>query len=246
MEERGLSAYIAELIGTFLLVLFIALVVSVYASKAISTPEFAVIGLLHAFLLMMLIQTLGGVSGAHFNPAVTLALASVRKIRAGDAAVYMAVQVVGAIAGAALAKLILDELPGGPNLGNVSVSSSLLAGKTLLGALCELAGTFALVWAIMGVAVNPRANPDWGGWVIGATLGFAVLVFAPLTGAGINPARALGPAIVKGEFVGGFGKFVVVYIVGPLLGGLLAAIGYKLLVLDPIDRVGDRPVDVLP
>jgi len=245
MEKRGLSAYLAELVGTFLLVLFVALIVSVYARGGISTPEFAVIGLLHAFLLMMLISTLGGVSGAHFNPAVTLGLAAARKIRPGDAGVYIGLQVVGAIAGAALAKLVLDELPGGPNLGNVSVSS-LLAGKTLLGALAELIGTFALVWAIMGVAVNPRANPDWAGWVIGATLGFGVFVLAPLTGAGINPARSLGPAIVAGEFIGGFGKFVVVYIVGPALGGLLAAIGYKMLVLDPADRAGDRPVDVLP
>ena len=245
MEKRGLSAYLAELVGTFLLVLFVALIVSVYARGGISTPEFAVIGLLHAFVLMMLISTLGGVSGAHFNPAVTLGLAAARKIRPGEAVVYVGMQVVGAIAGAALAKLALDELPGGPNLGNVSVSS-LLAGKTLLGALCELIGTFALVWAIMGVAVNPRANADWAGWVIGATLGFGVLVFAPLTGAGLNPARSLGPAIIEGEFIGGFGKFVVVYIVGPGLGGLLAAIGYKLLVLDPADRAGDRPVDVLP
>jgi glycerol uptake facilitator protein len=244
MEERGLPAYVAELVGTFLLVLFVALIVSVYARGGISTPEFAVIGLLHAFVLMMLIQTLGGVSGAHFNPAVTVALASVRKIRGGQALIYIAMQLIGAIAGAALAKLILDELPGGASLGNVSVSS-LLAGKTLLGALCEMVGTFALVWAIMGVAVNPRANPDWAGWVIGATLGFGVLVFAPLTGAGLNPARALGPAIVAGEFVNGFGEFVVVYIVGPALGGLIAAIGYKLLVLDPADRLGDRPVDVL-
>jgi MIP family channel proteins len=204
-----------------------------------------VIGLLHAFVLMMLIQTLGGVSGAHFNPAVTIALASVRKIRPNDALVYIAVQVVGAIAAAALAKLILEEVPGGPNLGNVSVSS-LLAGKTLLGALCELVGTFALVWAIMGVAVNPRANAAWAGWVIGGTLGFGVLVFAPLTGAGLNPARALGPAIIAGDFVGGFGKFAVVYLLGPAVGALLAAVGYKLLVLDPIDSAGDRPVDVLP
>ena len=245
MEKRGLSAYLAELVGTFLLVLFVALIVSVYARGGISTPEFAVIGLLHAFVLMMLISTLGGVSGAHFNPAVTLGLAAARKIRPGEAVVYVGMQVVGAIAGAALAKLALDELPGGPNLGNVSVSS-LLAGKTLLGALCELIGTFALVWAIMGVAVNPRANADWAGWVIGATLGFGVLVFAPLTGAGLNPARSLGPAIVEGEFIGGFGKFVVVYLVGPGLGGLLAAIGYKLLVLDVADRAGQRPVDVLP
>jgi MIP family channel proteins len=245
VERRGLSAYIAELVGTFLLVLFIALVVSVYARKGVSSPEFVVIGLLHAFVLMMLIQTLGGVSGGHFNPAVTIGLASVRKINVRDAGGYVAVQVVGAIAGAALAKLILDELPGGPNLGNPSISAA-LGGKTILGALCELVGTFALVWAIMGVAVNPRGDAQWAGFVIGATLGLAVFVMAPLTGASLNPARALGPAIVSGEFVGGFGKFAVAYLLGPAIGGLLAALGYKLLVLDPVDRLGDRPVDALP
>lgn len=244
MEERGLSAYIAELVGTFVLVLFIALIVSVYARMAISTPEFAVIGLLHAFLLMMLVQTLGGTSGAHFNPAVTIGLAAVRKIDLRSAGGYIAMQLIGAIAGASLCKVILAELPLGASLGNPSVSH-LLAGKTLLGALCELVGTFALVWAIMGVAVNPRGTRDWAGFVIGATLGFAVLTFGPLTGAGLNPARALGPAIVAGSFSGGFGSFAAVYILGPIVGGLIAALGYKALVLDPQERVGERPVDKL-
>jgi glycerol uptake facilitator protein len=244
VEDRGLSAYIAELVGTFLLVLFIALIVSVYARVGISTPDFAVIGLLHAFLLMMLIQTLGGTSGAHFNPAVTIGLAALRKIALPAAAGYIAMQIVGAIAGAALCKVILNELLLGPNLGNPSVSH-LLAGKTLLGALAELVGTFALVWAIVGVAVNPRGPRDWAGFVIGATLGFAVMAFGPLTGAGLNPARSLGPAIVLGEFASGFGDFAVVYILGPIVGGLLAALGYKLLVLDPQERVGERPIDKL-
>ena len=244
MEERGLSAYIAELVGTFVLVLFIALIVSVYARTGISTPEFAVIGLLHAFLLMMLIQTLGGTSGGHFNPAVTIGLASVRKIGPRDATGYIVMQLIGGIAGAALCKVILSELFLGPNLGNPSVSH-LLAGKTLLGALCELVGTFALVWSIMGVAVNPRGTRDWAGFVIGATLGFAVLTFGPLTGAGLNPARSLGPAIVAGHFSGGFGSFAVVYIIGPVVGGLIAALGYKLLVLDPQERTGERPIDKL-
>ena len=246
MEKRGPSAYIAEFVGTLLLVLFIAIVVSVYARKGVSTPEFVVIGLLHAFVLMMLIQTLGGVSGAHFNPAVTVGLASVRKISVRDAGGYILVQIVGAIAGAALAKLILHELPGGPNLGNPSISAD-LGGKAVLGALAEGVAAFALVWAVMGVAVNPRADADWAGFVIGATLGLGVFVLAPLTGAAINPARALGPAIVTGEFIGGFGTFALAYLVGPLVGGLLAAVGYKLLVLDPTEGgLGDRPIDVLP
>jgi MIP family channel proteins len=244
MEKRGLSAYIAELVGTFVLVLFIALIVSVYARTGIASPEFAVIGLLHAFVLMMLIQTLGGTSGGHFNPAVTLGLAAVRKIGPAAALGYIAMQVIGAIAAAALCKVILSEIFLGPSLGNPSVSH-LLAGKTLLGALCELIGTFALVWAVMGVAVNPRGTRDWAGFVIGATLGFGVLTFGPLTGGSLNPARALGPAIVAGHFAGGFGDFLVVYVAGPLLGGLIAALGYKLLVLDPQERVGQRPIDKL-
>jgi glycerol uptake facilitator-like aquaporin len=110
MEDRGPAAYIAELVGTFMLVLFIALIASVYARKGIGTPEFVTIGLLHAFVLMMLIQTLGGTSGGHFNPAVTAGLLAVRKIKPSDAAVYVVMQVIGAIAGAALCKVILSEL----------------------------------------------------------------------------------------------------------------------------------------
>jgi glycerol uptake facilitator protein len=207
VEDRGLSAYLAELVGTFLLVLFIALIVSVYTLGAAAGPSatklagfsfsgsnFAVIGLLHAFVLMMLIQTLGGTSGGHFNPAVTLGLASVRQIKAKDAGIYIVVQVIGAIAGAALCKLILDDIGGSPgliepSLGNPHVSA-LLDGKTALGALCELAGAFALVWSVMGVAVNPRGLRNWAGFVIGATLGFGVMAFGPLTGGSLNPARA--------------------------------------------------------
>jgi MIP family channel proteins len=258
VEDRGLSAYLAELVGTFLLVLFIALILSVYtlalaagpsaakvAGFSFSGSNFAVIGLLHAFLLMMLIQTLGPTSGGHFNPAVTLGLASVRQIKPNDAAVYIVMQVVGAIAGAALCKLILNDIGGSPgliepSLGNPHVSA-LLDGKTVLGALCELVGTFALVWSIMGVAVNPRGLRNWAGFVIGATLGFAVMAFGPLSGASLNPARALGPAIVAGHFAGGFGRFAVVYIIGPLIGGVAAAIGYRLLVLDPQGRIGRGP-----
>ncbi len=251
MEDRGLSAYFAELVGTFLLVLFITLIVSVYTLRASSFPagSFAVIGLLHAFVLMMLIQTLGGVSGAHFNPAVTLALAAVRKIKPSQAVVYVLMQLVGAIAGAAVCKLILNDISGSlgslkPSLGNPSISS-LLDGKTALGGLCELIGTFVLVWSIMGVAVNPRGSRDWAGFVIGATLGFAVMAFGPLSGGSLNPARALGPAIVAGHFAGGFGRFLLVYVLAPAIGGLLASVGYKLLVLDPEHRLGQRPVDKL-
>ena len=75
-------------------------------------------------------------------------------------------------------------------------------------------GTFFLVWVIVGVAVNPRATKEWAALAIGATLGMLVMVLAPLTGAGFNPARSFGPAIVSGEF-NGAGDFLLVYVLAP-------------------------------
>src|SRR3712207_267751 len=85
VDERTPAAYIAEFLGTFFLVFFIVVILSVNSEEGLGYTDFAVIGLLHAFVLMMLIATLGGTSGAHFNPAVTAALAALRKIGPVDA-----------------------------------------------------------------------------------------------------------------------------------------------------------------
>src|SRR3954465_13629465 len=87
MEDRGLSAYAAELIGTMLLVLFIGSILS--TATGLGVTDFAVIGLLHVFVLAMLVATLGGVSGAHFNPAVTIALATARRLKPPAGEVHM-------------------------------------------------------------------------------------------------------------------------------------------------------------
>ncbi len=80
--------------------------------------------------------------------------------------------------------------------------------------------------------------------MIGFSLGLGVMALAPLTGAGFNPARALGPALTA-HFFDGAGKFVLVYVLGPLVGALLAAFGYRFVVIVPADRVEERPVDTL-
>ena len=110
MEERGTPAYVAEFIGTFFLVLFVCLVVTLNSAGGLGVTDFAVIGLVHAFVLAMLVYTLGGTSGAHFNPAVTAALAALRKITLIDATIYWLVQLAGAVAAALVTKLLLlDE-----------------------------------------------------------------------------------------------------------------------------------------
>ena len=113
VQERGLAAYLAELIGTFLLVFFIASVVMLFVatgSQAQFGSDFAVVGLVHAFLLFGLIVMFGVVSGGHFNPAVTLAAAAIKRINPIDAAIYMLAQLSGGVLGALLAKaLLIDE-----------------------------------------------------------------------------------------------------------------------------------------
>ncbi len=236
MQDRGPAAYIAEFVGTLLLVFFITAAVSVYVAEPTRVNpnpfiDFSVIGLVHVFVLFVLIQTLAVVSGAHFNPAVTVALTALRQIKPPDAVIYVVAQVAGAIAGAFLTKAILLDEGKAENYGAVDVSS-VINGATFPGMVVEALGTFFLLWAIIGVAVNPRATKDWAAFAIGCALGMAVMVFAPLTGAGFNPARAIGPALASGDW-GGFGQFLLVYLLAPVIGALVAVFLYLQILAEP-------------
>jgi MIP family channel proteins len=236
VQDRGPAAYLAEFIGTLMLVFFICAVVSLYGPEpSAQNPnpfiDFSVIGLVHVLVLFVLIQTLAVVSGAHFNPAVTAAMTGLRQIKVADAGIYVLAQLAGAVAGALLVKGILRDEGEAENYGATTVSD-LLQGDIFEGMVVEAIGTFFLVWAIIGVAVNPRATAEWAGLAIGGALGMGVMVLAPLTGAGFNPARSFGPALVSGEWVG-FADFVLVYVVGPVVGALVAAILYFQIFIAP-------------
>ncbi len=231
MEDRGPASYVAEFVGTFALVFFVTAAVSLYV---VPTPgafiDFSVIGLVHVFVLFFLIQIFAVASGAHFNPAVTVALTFFRQISVVDGAIYIVTQLAGGVAGALLTKALLSDEGEAVNYGATTVSD-LLDGAILGGMVVEALGTFFLVLVIVGVAVNPRGAKEWAGLTIGATLGLLVMVFAPLTGAGFNPARSFGPAIVSGEF-GGAGHFLLVYVLAPLVAAIAAAFFYKALYID--------------
>jgi MIP family channel proteins len=235
--ERGTAAYLAELIGTFALVFLVTMAVSEFGTQ----QNWVAIGLVHFFVLFMLVQTLAVISGAHFNPAVTVAMTALRQIRPSDAVIYVILQLTGGILGALATRALLPEIGVAVNWGAVSVSPTL--GGTFAGMMVELMGTFFLMWAIVGAAVNPRSKAEWAGLVIGATLGLGVIVGAQLTGAGYNPARAFGPALVSGQF-GGAGTFIIVYVVGPLVGAVLAAFVYFRVALAPGKKgtAGAEPV----
>lgn len=235
MQDRGLAAYIAELVGTLFLVFTIGVVLSLYLAPGQSTAfssDFAVIGLVHGFVLFMLIAVLGRVSGGHFNPAVTLAAAVMKRIDGVDAVAYMLAQLSGAILGALLVKgLLLDEGLAG-SYGAVAVSP--LLANAFAGFVVEALGTFLLVTAIVAVAFNPKASTDWAPLVIGMTLAFVVMIMGPLTGAGVNPARWFGPALI-GDAFGGFGD-IWPYVAGPVVGALGAVGFYRYVIEGPDEK----------
>jgi MIP family channel proteins len=237
VEDRGPAAYVAEFIGTLALVFFVTAAVSLYVT--LPTPDspvepfidYSLIGLVHVFVLFMLIQTLAVISGAHFNPAITAAMTAIRQIKPVDAAIYIVAQLGGGVAGALLTKAFLLDEGRAVDYGATLVSGR-LDESAFLGSLGEGIGAFFLVWAVVGVAVNPGGLKDWSGLVIGGTLGFLVMVFAPLTGAGFNPARSFGPALVSGNF-GGADNFLLAYALAPVVGGVLAALAYFYLFVAP-------------
>ncbi|MGC1853049.1 MAG: aquaporin [Solirubrobacterales bacterium] len=225
MQQRGLAAYLAELIGTFLLVFFIVSVVVLFVAtgnQAQFGSDFAVVGLVHAFLLFGLIVMFGVASGGHFNPAVTLAAITIKRIAPVDGLIYMLAQLSGGVLGALLAKgLLLDE---GRATHYAAAEVSGLLGGNFQGAIIEALGTFCLVLVILAAVYSAKSLKDWAPLAIGTTLGFIVMVGGPLTGGSFNPARWFGPALVGNEWGG-----VWPYLLGPIVGALLAAVVFKLV-----------------
>ena len=237
MQDRGLAAYIAELVGTLILTFAICTVVVLFvatSANAQTGSDFAVVGLVHGIVLFGLIMTLGAASGGHFNPAVTLVAAVLRRIDPVDAAVYMLAQLSGGVLGALLVKgLLLDE--GRASHYGAATISPLLAGN-FAGAVVEGIGTFLLVLAVCAVAFNPRARHEWAPLAIGLTLGLDVMIFGPLTGSAVNPARWFGPALIGNDFGGTWP-----YLVGPLVGALAAAALYRFVIAGGQYALGPEP-----
>lgn len=235
MEPKNARSFVAELVGTFVLVLFIGLVVSLTSREALGFTDWTAIGLVHAFVLAMLVAALAGVSGAHFNPAVTIALAAMRKIRGGDAGVYIVMQLIGGWLGAVVVRQVIEDEGDSVNYGATLVNKAFLAGN-FNGMVLEAIGTFALMLAIVGTAVIVKNKSDLTPLIIGSTLGMAVMCIGPLTGAGLNPARAFGPLLVSGELGDNIGQFLVTYTLGPIVGALIAVFLIRYLYPDDLEE----------
>lgn len=208
---------VAELIGTFILIF--AGCGSILVNK-IQSLTIVGIGLVWGLVLIAMIYTVGHVSGAHFNPAVTLAFAATRKLPWKQVPMYMLAQVLGATLASLTLRILFHEQD------NIQPTVTQYKDTTsdLEAVAWEFIVTFILMFTISGVATDHRASKDVAGVVIGVTVLFNVVISGPITGASMNPARSIGPAVVSGVY-----KNLWVYIVAPIIGALAAAMVYSIL-----------------
>lgn len=213
MSGQLLRKMVAEGIGTFALVFAGCGAIMVDASMGGSLGHVGV-SLTFGLVVMVMIYATGHISGAHFNPAVTIAFASTGRFPWSQVPAYVASQLVAATLASCLLYWIL-----GPVAGMGGTSTSLGMGA----AVCvEVLLTFMLMFVITAVATDSRAEGAMAGLAIGGTVTLAALMGGPLTGASMNPARSLGPAIVSGST-----DLLWVYLVAPIVGAVVGALVYR-------------------
>ncbi|WP_405298329.1 MIP family channel protein [Methanobrevibacter sp.] len=220
-----MKKYIAELIGTMVLVLFGC------GSAAIAGSMLGTLGIALAFGLSIVAMAyvIGDISGCHINPAVSIGMWIDGRLDSKDLAMYIIFQCIGAIIGIALLVAIINSAPslGGyaaTGLGQNGFGSASSVGLDVVGAIIvEIILTFVFVFTVLGVTKKAE-NGAVAGIVIGLTLAFVHIMGIPLTGTSVNPARSLAPAL----FLGGQAlQQVWVFILAPIVGAVIAGFLYK-------------------
>lgn len=212
------KALVAEFIGTFTLI-FIG--VGAIAANQMTGGSVGLTGvaLAHGLAIAVMISATAATSGGHLNPAVTIGLLTAGKIDAKSAAGYVISQCLGAITAAFLITVVLPmEVLKAINMGTPAPG---MVNGTCSVIIVEAILTFFLVFVVYGTAVDKRA-PKVGGLFIGLTVALDILMGGPVTGAAMNPARHLGPALLGGGL-----ENIWMYWLGPVIGGVLAAQIYK-------------------
>ncbi len=201
--------YLLELLGTFFLV-FVGCGAMVVNTEMLGVISHVGVAISWGLIVMIMIYAIGNISGAHINPAVTIALAINKNFEWKQVPFYVLFQLAGAL----LAALALKGLfPVNDTLG-----ASLPSGSWQQSFIFEVVLTFLLMFVIIKTAVEPKAN-NYAAIAIGATVGMEAMFAGPICGASMNPARSIGPALVSGHT-----EYLWIYIVATILGALLAVI----------------------
>jgi len=218
-----LPAALAELVGTFILV-FGGTAVAVGAILSLPTAGGAygslAVALAFGLALAAVVAAIGHVSGAHVNPAVTLGLASIGQFPWKSVPYYLGAQLVGAVLGAVGTWIAF----GGPGRNEAKLAATYPAQGVgdLQAFLLEILITFILVFVVVSVATDSRAPAAIAPIAVGFALAVGVFIAGPVTGGAVNPVRALGPMLVAGDLTSAW-----LYILGPIVGGVLGAFVYE-------------------
>ncbi|XP_044468986.1 probable aquaporin NIP-type [Mangifera indica] len=216
---------VAEVIGTYFIIF--AGCGAVAVNKIYGSVTFPGICVTWGLIVMVMIYTVGHISGAHFNPAVTIALAIFRRFPWWQVPLYIVADLMGSILASGTLSLMLDVTPN-------AYFGTLPAGSNGQSLAAEIIISFLLMFVISGVTTDNRAIGELGGLAVGMTIMLNVFVAGPVSGASMNPARSLGPAIVKHEYRG-----IWVYMIGPVIGTVAGGFAYNLI------RFTDKPLSEL-
>ncbi|KAJ8442447.1 hypothetical protein Cgig2_022330 [Carnegiea gigantea] len=214
---------VAEVTGTYFIIFAGcgSVVVNKLYGEAVTFPGISVTW---GLIVMVMIYTVGHISGAHFNPAVTLTFAIFGRFPFKQAPFYMMAQLLGSLLASSTLALMFDVTPKA-FFGTVPV------GSDVQSFAIEIVISFLLMFVVCGVGTDSRATGDFAGVAVGMTIMLNVFVAGPISGASMNPARTLGPAIVKNNYKG-----IWVYFIGPPIGTIAGASVYNLL------RFTDKPL----
>ena len=208
-----MKKYAAEFIGTFALVFAGtgAIVINEVSHGAITHVGIA---LTFGLIVLAMIYTLGDISGAHLNPAVTIGFWLSRRMEGRQVLPYVASQCAGALAASGTMRLLFPE--------NRLLGATQPAGSELQSFVLEFLLTALLMFVILGVSTGAREKGITAGIVVGSVIGLEAMFAGPITGASMNPARSLGPAIVSQQFGN-----LWIYLVAPVLGAAFGVIGCR-------------------
>ncbi|KAK9714509.1 hypothetical protein RND81_06G099800 [Saponaria officinalis] len=218
-----LQKMIAEILGTYFLIFAGcgSVTVNLDSDKMITFPGIAIVW---GLVVMVMVYAVGHISGAHFNPAVTVAFAICRRFPWKQVPAYVFCQLLGATLASGTLRLIF-------NGHQTQFAGTSPAGSNLQSLVVEFIITFYLMFVISGVATDNRAIGELAGLAVGATILLNVMFAGPISGASMNPARSIGPAIVSSHYKG-----LWIYIVGPMAGAICGALVYNLI------RFTDKPL----
>jgi len=235
MERPLSSVFLAEVYGTFLLVFVGTTAITVSSDPTLfsvgPTLGLGFVGLAFGLALIGGIASVGSISGAVFNPAITIALLVAGRLPGRRVPAYIAAQVVGATLAAAVELLIVGMAAGsnsgvdlGSNVPNFSLSTPIFSAV-----LAEIVGTTFLTMAVLGSTDPDSSSIAWASSGIGFVLAASIWALGSVSGASLNPARSFGPALISLLFDNTPMVYYWIYLIGPILGGMVAAILYRLI-----------------